>query len=101
MPVPLVVVDPKPYPNPSNGSPVNFDVSGGPYDKVRITIFSLSMRKIYDQTYPGNGLTSMTLVWDLKDASSKVAANGIYFVSIETFSKGATHRYLKKVLILR
>jgi len=89
------------YPNPSAGAPIVMHVMGGPFDKVKITIYTISMRKIYEATYTGNGQPTMDIPWDLKDSYSRVTANGLYYVLVESYIHGTDHRSVQKVLILR
>jgi hypothetical protein len=92
--------DPKPYPNPVRGGHMHYHVGGGPYEKIRVTIYTISMRKIYDVTFPGTGLTDTELEWDLRDVASHVVSNGVYYLSVETYIHGTPRRYIEKVLIL-
>jgi hypothetical protein len=92
--------DPKPYPNPVHGGKVKFHVGGGPYEKITVTIYTISMRKIYKVTLVGS-LTEQDVEWALMDDASHVVSNGIYYVSIETDFHGQISRFIEKVLVLR
>jgi hypothetical protein len=94
---PVVVIS-APYPNPSRGLPVSFNVSVPGESTVTIDVFTLAFRKITSQTREIYG--DQTFQWDLKDISGAQAANGLYYVRIHVKGPHSTTQVLK-VLILR
>jgi hypothetical protein len=95
------VCHPVPYPNPSHGDPVKFNVGGGPYDDVHVDVYTTSFRKICSQKHDCKGLEEEDVQWDCKDDKGAPAANGLYFVNIKTNQHGLVRTYIQKVLILR
>jgi hypothetical protein len=87
-----------PYPNPSYGSPVIFNIQVPGESTVTMDVFTLAFRKISSQTTQAYG--AETLQWDLKDISGVQVANGLYYVRIQVTGTESTMRILK-VLILR
>jgi len=94
---PAVVIS-APYPNPSRGSPVSFNVSAPGESTVTIDVFTLSFRKITSQSREIDG--DQTFQWDLKDISGTWAANGLYYVRVHVEGRQSATKTLK-VLILR
>ena len=87
-----------PYPNPSNGSPISFTVQTSGRSVVKMDIFTLNFRKIFDRTFEAEGV--QTVSWNLKDPMGDQVANGVYYVRINiTGSQSVTK--IVKVLILR
>jgi hypothetical protein len=92
------IVIAQPYPNPSNGSPMTFNVQAPDQATVTLEVFTLAFRKIYSQTAPFDG--SLNLYWNLKDMTGAQAADGLYYVRVHVVgSKSATK--ILKVLVLR
>ncbi|HUO57429.1 MAG TPA: PQQ-binding-like beta-propeller repeat protein [bacterium] len=89
------------YPNPSRGEPINFNVGGGPYDDIEVNVYTTSERRICHQKHDCHGLEEEDLHWDLRDGDGGLAANGLYYVVIETHKDGMVQKYCDKVLILR
>jgi hypothetical protein len=87
-----------PFPNPSTGSPITFNVQVPGQSTVTLDVFTLAFRKIYSQTIQADGL--LTLQWDLKDVSGAPVANGLYYVRIHVAGSQSATKILK-VLILR
>jgi hypothetical protein len=87
-----------PFPNPSNGSPIFFNVEVPGPSTVTLDVFTLSFRKIFSETEQING--SQTLQWDLKDVSGVAVANGVYYVRIHVKGSQSSTEILK-VMILR
>jgi hypothetical protein len=87
-----------PFPNPSNGSPISFDVQVPSTSTVTVDVFTLAFRKISSQTKQITGLYPFQ--WDLKDVSGVQAANGLYYVRIHVEGVQSSTKILK-VLILR
>jgi hypothetical protein len=94
---PEVLIHPA-YPNPSNGSPISFNVSVPAQSKVAVDVFTSAFRKIKSQTSTISG--SQPLYWDLKDRMGVKVADGIYYVRIQVTGIQSTSKILK-VLILR
>src|SRR5665213_719278 len=87
-----------PFPNPSNGTPITFNIQAPGESTVTLDVFTLAFRKVYGETTQADG--SLTLRWDLRDVSGNQVANGVYYVRIHvTGSQSATT--ILKVLILR
>jgi hypothetical protein len=96
--IPPVVLIFEPFPNPSNGTPVSFNLQvPGPSTAV-MDVFTLAFRKIASQTAQVSG--AQTLQWDLRDVSGVFAANGVYYVRIHVSGPQSATKILK-VLILR
>jgi hypothetical protein len=87
-----------PFPNPSNGSPITFNVQVPGPSTVTLDVFTLSFRKIFSETETVNG--SQNLEWDLKDVSGVAVANGVYYVRIQVKGSQSLTQILK-VMILR
>jgi hypothetical protein len=94
---PAVVIS-QPYPNPSNGSPISFNVSVPGPSIVTMDVFTLAFRKIASQTREMDG--DQTFQWNLKDVSGAPAANGLYYVRVRVTGTQSATKILK-VLILR
>ncbi|MBC7607556.1 MAG: T9SS type A sorting domain-containing protein [Burkholderiales bacterium] len=72
------------YPNPNNGSfTVRFDSKSG--NKINISVYDLTGRKIYDKRYPNNGLFFQMLQLDS-------AQSGVYLVVISDGNKKTVKR---------
>ena len=87
-----------PYPNPSKGGPVFFQVAGGPYDTVTLSVYTTGMRRIY---FSSETLVNGGFSWDLLGKAGDQLSNGVYWAVIETTKGGVKQRYIRKVLILR
>jgi hypothetical protein len=87
-----------PFPNPSSGSPITFNVQAPGEATVTMDVFTLAFRKIYSQTVQIDG--SQNFQWDLKDFSGTPVANGVYYVRIHVSGNPSVTKILK-VLILR
>ena len=92
------VVISQPYPNPSSGSPITFNVQTPDQSTVTLDVFTLAFRKIYNKTVQVYG--SQNLQWDLRDNAGVQAADGLYYVRVHVAGTPATTKILK-VLILR
>ncbi len=93
-----VVVISAPYPNPSRGLPISFNVSVPGESTLTLDVFTLAFRKIYSEMIQADG--SLTLRWDLRDVSGIQVANGVYYVRIHVAGSQSATKILK-VLILR
>lgn len=100
-PSPELVCHPVGYPNPSNGQPIKFNVGGGPYDEVHLSVYTTSLRKVCHLDHVCNNLIQENVEWELKDDQNVPVANGLYFVQIETKAKGVVRKYVTKCLILK
>ena len=87
-----------PFPNPSNGTPITFNIQVSGESTVTLDVFTLTFRKIYSETIQADG--PLTLQWDLKDVSGVQVANGVYFVRIHVSGSQSATKILK-VIILR
>jgi hypothetical protein len=87
-----------PYPNPSYGSPISFQIQVPYAYLVTMDVFSVALRKITSQSIHISG--SQTLQWNLKDKSGIQAANGFYWVRFQFAGKPSATKILK-VLVLR
>lgn len=87
-----------PFPNPSNGSPITFNVQVPSQSTVTVDVFTLAFRKISSQTKAITGLQPFQ--WDLKDVSGVQVSNGLYYVRIHVEGVQSSTKILK-VLILR
>ena len=93
-----VVVISAPYPNPSRGLPMSFNVSVPGESTVTMDVFTLAFRKIISQTTHIYG--DQTFQWDLKDVSGVQVADGLYYVRIHVSGPQSATKILK-VMILR
>src|SRR5665213_1257655 len=87
-----------PFPNPSNGTPITFNIQVPSESTVTLDVFTLAFRKIYSETTQADG--PLTLQWDLKDVSGVQVANGVYYVRIHVSGSQSATKIIK-VLILR
>jgi len=94
---PVIVIS-APFPNPSAGSPITFNVQVPDPSTVTLDVFTLGFRKIYGETVLVSG--SQNLQWDLKDLLGVQVANGVYYVRIHVSGNPSLTKILK-VLILR
>jgi hypothetical protein len=92
---------PQPYPNPSHGGHVYFNLDGGPYDQVTILIFTTSGRQVYRKIQLGKGEEEMILAWDSVDNHRGAVADGLYNVFLETHYKNEVRTYKEKVVVLK
>jgi hypothetical protein len=97
-PTPLEARFLPPYPNPSRGTPILFEIQSPNQCVVTMDVFTLSFRKILSQTIQVDG--SQTIQWDLNDSAGKPAANGIYYVRLQATGTQANTKVIK-VMILR
>jgi hypothetical protein len=93
-----VVVISAPYPNPSTGLSMNFNVSVPGESTVTMDVFTLAFRKIASQTQEIYG--DQTFQWNLKDVAGVQVADGLYYVRIHVSGTQSATKILK-VLILR
>lgn len=90
--VPVVI-----YPNPYTGNgPINIQAPLDSPGDIRVSIFSLSFRKVQEQDFP-NGVPGVSVTMNLNDKNGYELANGLYYVRIKT----ALGTNLLKLLILR
>ncbi len=85
------------YPNPPTGNTVNvLPPAYGADADVRIEIFTLSFRKVFDQTY--KDVASGTVInLPLTDSFGHPLADGLYYVVVTVNGK----HFTAKLLILR
>jgi hypothetical protein len=93
-----VVLVSAPYPNPSNGSPITFNISVPVESTVTVDVFTLAFRKITSQSREIYG--DQNFQWDLKDVSGDLVANGVYYIRVHVSGAQSATKILK-VLILR
>jgi hypothetical protein len=91
-PIPSFVTISAPYPNPSFGSLVRFQIQGDA-SLAKFSVFTTAFRKIYEST-------AGSTAWDLTDKNGASVSNGIYYIRFEV---QGTQPYSKvwKVLVLR
>jgi len=92
------VVIAQPFPNPSMGAPISFNISVPGESTVTMDVFTLAFRKIASQTKQIFG--EQTFQWDLKDSSGTQVADGLYYVRIHVSGSQSSTKIFK-VLILR
>jgi hypothetical protein len=92
-----------PYPNPSTGGPISFQVAGGPFDSVIFEVYTLSSRLLFSavETAAVNASASGEFNWDSLSKAGAQLANGVYIGVIVTDRGGVKERYTRKILILR
>jgi hypothetical protein len=83
-----------PYPNPSNGDPVQFTVNIDNPQQIQWDVYTLVFRKIRSGR-PSLGTAQFQ--WDLKDSVNNLVSNGAYYVRIQV----GTYITVRKVLVLR
>jgi hypothetical protein len=93
-----VIIISNPFPNPSYGLPISFNIQAPNLSTVTMDVFTLAFRKISSKTTQVYGFQNFQ--WDLKDASENQAANGLYYVHIHVTGSPSTTKILK-VLILK
>jgi hypothetical protein len=93
-----VIIISEPFPNPSNGSPISFNIQVPTQSNVTLDVFTLAFRKIYSHTTQAYGF--QTLQWNLKDLSGTQVADGLYYVRIH-ISGNPSATKIFKVLVLR
>jgi hypothetical protein len=85
------------YPNPvSGGAPVTLVVTLASPANVRIQIFTVSFRKVVDETVTSVPAGTSKLPVPLVDREGKPLANGLYYVVVTINGK----RSVLKLLIL-
>ncbi len=92
------IVISEPFPNPSNGLPITFNVQAPDESTVTLDVFTLAFRKIFGETTQAHGL--LTLQWNLKDSSGDQVSNGLYYVRIHVVGSQSATKILK-VMVLR
>src|SRR5581483_4692417 len=87
-----------PYPNPSDGDPVNVLVEVTRPSTVEWSVFSMAFRKIRS----GQTLINQqgTIQWDLTDGQGNRVADGIYYLRVQVNGTPATVKVFK-VLVIR
>src|SRR5579871_1759561 len=79
------------FPNPVSGNTAQVRISGlADTTKVSLEIFSLSMRKISEQTFHSEGPGTVTLTFQLVDSAGASLANGVYYVVIRADNQRVT-----------
>jgi len=91
---------PQPYPNPCRDRAC-FSLDGGPYDRVVLSLHTLSGREICRKVLPWTGQDECKIDWDLRDDHRAQVCNGIYYAVIETQVHNEVRRYTEKVCVLR
>jgi hypothetical protein len=87
-----------PYPNPSQGGPVNVDIETTGQSSVRWSVFTLSFRKIVGGELSVNG--EGKIQWDLLDRMGSPVADGLYYLKVEVNGPQDMVKVLK-VLVVR
>jgi hypothetical protein len=96
--IPLEPVISAPYPNPSKGSPISFNVEVAFPATVVADVFTLNFRKISSQSLRVSDF--QTIQWDLKDIMGVQVANGLYYIRVQVIGIQSSSKTLK-VLVLR
>ena len=91
---------PQPYPNPCHDRAC-FSLDGGPYDRVVLSLHTLSGREIRRKVLPWSGQDECKIDWDLTDDHRAQVCNGIYYAVIETQVQNQVRRYTEKVCVLK
>lgn len=92
------IVISQPYPNPSSGSSMTFNVQTPDQSTVTLEVFTLAFRKIESQTAQVDGFYNFQ--WDLKDMKKVQAADGLYYVRVHVAGAKSSIKIFK-VLVLR
>jgi hypothetical protein len=87
-----------PYPNPSYGSFVHWDIQTSEALTIQWSVFNVGDFKLLQETATVNSPT--TLVWNLKDRWGNNVPNGIYFVRFKVISASGNTIQIFKVLVL-
>jgi hypothetical protein len=90
------------YPNPVTGSqPINFNYNvTGPVDQVKVKIFTLAFRKIYEDDTLSTTVGSDKYSLDLNKAGLNIA-NGLYYVVLYFKTNGSENHQVMKLLVQR
>ncbi len=75
------------YPNPNNGS-FNVQFTSNTQDDIKINVHDLRGRKIFEQSYPNNGIFNENLQLNGAEA-------GVYLVTVQN----GDHREVKKIVV--
>jgi hypothetical protein len=94
--VPVVM---NPYPNPTTGQPIEFQITVPFNSTVKYTVYTLAFRKVaWSQPTPASN--SVTLTWNLEDNYGTRVSDGLYYVRIDV-SGPQNSTKIFKVLVLR
>jgi hypothetical protein len=85
------------YPNPSHGTPIQWDAQVSGTWTVDLSVFTSRNRKIRQEIFTVNGNT--TLTWDLRDKQGGLVANGIYFVRFKAVNGSQIVTRIFKVIV--
>jgi hypothetical protein len=95
---PVTPAKPVLYPNPvSVGNSTLLQLTLGAASNVRVQIFTVSFRKVFDQTYPNLAEGIHNLSIPLVDREGTPLANGLYYVVVTVNGQ----RTILKLLILK
>lgn len=95
----LIPVVQNPFPNPSNGQPIELDVLLPGSSTVKYTVYTLAFRKIaWGSEGPVSNLAK--LKWTLEDNYGSKVADGLYYVRVDVIGPQNSTRIFK-VLVLR
>jgi hypothetical protein len=83
------------YPNPVSTDTVKFTLQTFCPKTVRWTVFSAGYRKIGEWIVTANGTT--VVAWDLKDATGKRVASGLYYA---VFIPEGGNRQVRSLVVL-
>ena len=87
-----------PYPNPSRGSLIHWDIRAASPTALEISIFTARDREIFTQRISMNG--DAVYLWDLKDKGGNRVANNIYFIRFKSKTSSNPYEKIFKVLVL-
>jgi hypothetical protein len=99
-PTPTAIIQPivfGPYPNPSEGQPINIDIEVPGPSTVKWAVYTLAFRKVYGGSFTVN--STMTWMWDLKDKKGIQVSNGLYYVRLEITGAQSLNKTLKLLVI--
>jgi hypothetical protein len=86
------------YPNPiTTGNTAKVRIALDAPGWIQIKVFTLSFRKIYEETFPDLPAETLDLPLDLGRFTGAVPANGLYYLSVKTQNR----HWNVKFMILR
>jgi len=88
------------FPNPmSNRSTNQFVVQGEGIQNIRVEIYDLAGRRVFDS----GEIPESRFAWNLEDDRGRVIANGVYLyiITVRGFNGEAVRSQVKKVIVLR
>lgn len=80
---------------------MRFRVAGGPYDDIRVKVYTPGFRKVCAKRHACNNLAEESVELELKDDQDHPLANGLYYLKIETEYRGTVREYVRRCVVAR